>query len=512
MEGAAARVKPRNSSGPRGGLGRGWLFVQNRRMESIRFGTDGWRAVIAEDFTFANVARVAQATANYWQAEVRRQNSEIFGRELKVVVGYDRRFLSDRFAQITAGVFAGNGYQVILTPAPTPTPSVSFAVKHLKAVGGVMITASHNPPIFNGFKLKSHFGGSSGPEECQAVEKQLKQIGDGRWQMGSEHQLRTPNSQLQIHDIRPAHFAAIKRLVDFKLIAKSKLRVAHDALFGVGAGVFETLLAKTNCHVTTLNGAHDILFGGISPEPLPKNYALGGAQLRKNPHDICLVTDGDSDRIGAMDGRGGPMTNQQVIALLLHHLVRNRGDRGVVTKTYNTTAMVDKMCAAWNLPLTEVGIGFRFIAPELMKPGALFGAEESGSVGFAHHIPERDGLAAGLFLLEMLAMEKISVNRIYARLEKEFGPHRYGRFDAHYPLEQRAALMAALQANPPGKLLRSPLVKVDARDGVKFVAADSTWLMLRGSGTEPVLRIYAEAKSDADMEKLLRVGRSLLRG
>ena len=187
------------------------------------------------------------------------------------------------------------------------------------------------------------------------------------------------------------------------------------------------------------------------PEPLPKNYALGGAQLRRNPHDICLVTDGDSDRIGAMDGRGVPMTNQQVIALLLHHLVRNRGGRGMVTKTFNTTAMVDKMCAAWNLPLTEVGIGFRFIAPELMKPGALFGAEESGSVGFANHIPERDGLAAGLFLLEMLALEKISVNKIYARLEKEFGPHRYARYDAHYPLEKRAALMEFLKASSAEK-------------------------------------------------------------
>ena len=471
-------------------------------MSQIQFGTDGWRAVIAEDFTFANVARVAQATADFWQYEIRNPKSETCRREPKVVVGYDRRFLSNRFAQITAEVFAGNDFQVILTSEPTPTPSVSFAVKNLGAVGGVMITASHNPPIFNGFKLKSHFGGSSGPEECRGVEDFLG--------ANEPQQLRTPHSALRISDVRPAHFAAIKKLVDFKLIAKSKLRVAHDALFGVGAGVFETLLAKTNCTVTTLNGAHDVLFGGICPEPLPKNYILGGVQLKKNPHDICLVTDGDADRIGAMDGRGNPMTNQQVIALLLHHLVRNRGGRGVVTKTFNTTAMVDKMCAAWNLPLTEVGIGFRFIAPELMKPGALFGAEESGSVGFANHIPERDGLAAGLFLLEMLAMEKKSVNRIYANLEKEFGPHRYGRYDAHYPLEKRAGLMASLQAHPPGKLLRSTLAKVDARDGVKFVAADSTWLMLRGSGTEPVLRIYAEARSDADVQKLLKLGRSLL--
>jgi phosphomannomutase len=488
-------------------------------VSQIKFGTDGWRAVIAENFTFENVARLAQATAEFWQSEILKPGSAIFGREPKVVVGYDRRFLSDWFARITAEVFAANYFQVILTPEPTPTPCVSFAVKNLGAVGGVMITASHNPPIFNGFKLKSHFGGSSGPEECQAVEGFLNaterrsptRLVDAKLFQAWSETGSPPSLRISRQDIRPAHFAAIKRLVDFKLIAKSKLRVAHDALFGVGAGVFEKLLARTNCTVTTLNGKYDVLFGGICPEPLPKNYVLGGAQLRRHPHDICLVTDGDADRIGAMDGRGGPMTNQQVIALLLHHLARNRGGRGVVTKTFNTTAMVDKMCAAWNLPLTEVAIGFRFIAPELMKPGALFGAEESGSVGFAHHIPERDGLAAGLFLLEMLALERTSVNRIYARLEKEFGPHHYGRFDAHYPLEQRAALMGILKANPPGKLLRSRLANVEARDGVKFVAEDSTWLMLRGSGTEPVLRIYAEAKSAADMQKLLKLGVSMLR-
>ncbi|MGA2247640.1 MAG: phosphoglucomutase/phosphomannomutase family protein [Verrucomicrobiota bacterium] len=495
-------------------------------MSQIKFGTDGWRAVIAQDFTFENVARVAQATADFWKSEIRNSKSDIFGREPKVVVGYDRRFFSDRFAQITAQVFVENDYQVVLTPEPTPTPSVSFAVKHLGAVGGVMITASHNPPIFNGFKLKSHFGGSSGPAECQAVERfldtperrsptQLEEIPRQRAgaETGAPPSFRIPHSASRIcaQDVRPAHFAAIKRLVDFQLIARSRLRVAHDALFGVGAGVFETLLAKTNCTVTTLNGKYDVLFGGLSPEPLPRNYVLGGAQLRRHPHDICLVTDGDADRIGAMDGHGGPLTNQQVIALLLHHLVRHRGGRGVVTKTFNTTAMVDKMCAAWNLPLTEVAIGFRFIAPELMKPGALFGAEESGSVGFANHIPERDGLAAGLFLLELLATERTSVNRIYALLEREFGPHRYSRFDAPYPLEKRAALMESLRIDPPPKLLRSPLARVDARDGVKFVAEDSTWLMLRGSGTEPVLRIYAEAKSDAEVQKLLNQGLSMLR-
>jgi phosphomannomutase len=469
-------------------------------VSAIKFGTDGWRAVIAEDFTFENVARVAQATADFWKSEVRSQKSEIFGRELKVVVGYDRRFFSDRFAQTSAEVFAGNDFQVVLTPEPTPTPSVSFAVKHLHAVGGVMLTASHNPPIFNGFKLKSFYGGSSDSETCKAVESFLDKNPVCR------AQLPASNSQLLISDVRLAHYAALKKLVDFKLIAKSKLRFAHDALFGVGAGCFEQLLAGTTCKVTTLNGAHDVLFGGINPEPIEKNYARSQKFLRTHPHDICLVTDGDADRVGGMDGRGNYLSTHQLICLLLHHFFINRKQTGRVVKALTTTSMVDKMCAAFNLPLVETGVGFKYICAEMLKGGVLLGAEESGGIGFPNHIPERDGIAAGLMLLELLATEKISVNKMLAKLEKQFGPHRYGRIDTHFPLEKRGALMEFLQKNPPAKLLRSPLAGMKTFDGVKFVAEDSSWLMLRGSGTEPILRIYAEAKSDADAQKLLKLG------
>jgi phosphomannomutase len=471
-------------------------------MTQIKFGTDGWRAVIAKDFTFANVARVAQATVDYWKSEVGNRKSEIFGRELKVIVGYDRRFLSDKFAQTTAEVFAGNDFQVVLTPEPTPTPSVSFAVKNLGAVGGVMITASHNPPSFNGFKLKSFYGGSSDSETCQAVESFLDK---------NPPQFKTQNSKLKIsiRDVRLAHYAALKKLVDFKLIAKSKLRFAHDALFGVGAGCFEQLLAGTTCKVTTLNGAHDVLFGGINPEPIEKNYARSQKFLRAHPHDICLVTDGDADRVGGMDGRGKYLSTHQIICLLLHHFIVNRKGRGRVVKALTTTSMVDKMCAFYNLPLVETGVGFKYICAEMLKGGVLLGAEESGGIGFPNHIPERDGIAAGLMLLELLATEKISVNKMLAKLEKQFGPHHYGRIDTHFPLEKRAALMEFLAKNPPGKLLRSPLAGMKTFDGVKFFAEDSSWLMLRGSGTEPILRIYAEAKSEADVQKLLKLGVSL---
>jgi phosphomannomutase len=471
-------------------------------MAQIKFGTDGWRAVIAEDFNFENVARVAQATADFWKSEILNPKSEIFGREPKVIIGFDRRFFSDKFAQITAEVFAGNDFQVVLTPEPTPTPSVSFAVKHLHAIGGVMITASHNPPIFNGFKLKSFYGGSSDSETCKVVESFLDK---------NPPAIRNPQSAIQISDVRPAHYAALKKLVDFKLIAKSKLRFAHDALFGVGAGCFEQLLAGTTCKVTTLNGEHDVLFGGINPEPIEKNYARSQKFLRAHPHDICLVTDGDADRVGGMDGHGNYLSTHQIICLLLHHFVVNRKQTGRVVKALTTTSMVDKMCTAYNLPLIETGVGFKYICAEMLKGGVLLGAEESGGIGFPDHIPERDGIAAGLMLLELLATEKISVNKVLTKLEKQFGPHCYGRIDAHFPLEKRGVLMEFLQKNPPARLLRSPLAGMKTFDGVKFVAEDSSWLMLRGSGTEPILRIYAEAKSVADVQKLLKLGAKLTR-
>jgi phosphomannomutase len=470
-------------------------------MAPIKFGTDGWRAVIAEDFTFANVQRISQAAADYWKTK------SVPGTSQKAVVGFDRRFASDDFGLCAAEVLAGNGFEVILTPEPTPTPAVSYAVKARGAIGGVMITASHNPPRFNGFKLKTHLGAPAGSETCLAVESHL----DANPVRTLSHAEATATKRIKIRDLRPAHYTALKRLVDFKLIAKSKLRFAHEALFGVGAGCFEQLLEGTTCRVTTLNGQHDPLFGGINPEPVLANYASSSAYLRKHPHDLCLVTDGDADRVGGMDGRGNYLSTHQLICLLLRHLLFNRGGKGRVVKALTTTSMVDKLCAAYNLPLTETGVGFKYIAEEMIKGGVLLGGEESGGIGFPGHIPERDGLAAGLMLLEMLAMERVPITTLIARLERDYGPHHYGRIDTHYPLERRDLLVEHLVKNPPERLLRSPVVAVKSFDGVKFVAGDSAWLMLRGSGTEPILRIYAESGSPATTRALLRFGVRLTR-
>ena len=471
-------------------------------MGAIQFGTDGWRAVIAEDFTFSNLDRVGQATADYWRA-----NPVPGTHGNRAIVGYDRRFLSPEFAARVAEVLAGNGFTVILTDRPTPTPSVSFEVKRQKAIGGVMLTASHNPAAFNGFKLKAWYGGSAEPAMCKAVEGLL-----------DRNPVRAvPLAQaikaglVAVKDIRATHYAALKKLVDFPLIAASGLKFAHEALHGVGAGCFDELLAGTTCRVSTINAEHNPGFAGINPEPIARNYIRSIPFLQKHPHDLCLVTDGDADRVGGLMGNGAPLTTHQIICLLLRHYVKNRGMTGKVVKALTTTSMVDRMCAKLGLELIETGVGFKYIASEILKGGVLLGFEESGGIGFPGHIPERDGIAAGLVLLEMLAMERKPLKVLLRELEKDYGPHRYARIDTTFPLEKRAALMSYCSEHPPARLLKSKLATVKAYDGVKFIAQDGSWLMLRGSGTEPILRIYAEAKTDEDAQALLRLGVRLTR-
>src|SRR5262245_9602106 len=265
-----------------------------------------------------------------------------------------------------------------------------------------MVTASHNPPAFNGFKLKAHYGGSADPAICKAVEGML-----------DKHPVRSvllPDAlkakQITIKNLRAPHYQAVKKRVDFRLIARSRLRFAHEALFGVGAGCFDDLLAGTTCKVTTLNAEHDVNFGGINPEPIAKNYARSSAFLKKHPHDLCLVTDGDADRVGGMDGHGRPLSTHQIICLLLHHFIVNRKGRGRVVKAITTTSMVDRICAHYGLELVETGVGFKYICAEMIKGNVLLGFEESGGIGFPGHVPERDGILAGLMLLELLATER----------------------------------------------------------------------------------------------------------
>ena len=470
-------------------------------MIPIQFGTDGWRAIIAEDFTFSNLDRVAQATASFWKQNPTPGCLPI------VVIGYDRRFLSNEFAERTAEILAGNGFQVMLTERPTPTPAVSYSVVRQKAIGGIMITASHNPAAFNGFKIKAHFGGSAESAMCRQIEALLDHepvaamtLNDGLKQ-----------KRIRVVDILPIHLNAIQKRVNFRKIASSGVRFAHDAMFGVGAGCFDEMLAGTRCRVTTLNGAHNPSFGGINPEPIATNYKASSAWLKRHPHDICLVTDGDADRVGGMDGRGRPLSTHQLICLLLEHFILNRPEKGRMVKALTVSSMVDKLCKDHGIECTETAVGFKYIAAEILKGGVLLGAEESGGIAFPGHIPERDGILAGLMLLELLATERQPVGKLLARLERRYGPHRYARKDGRFPVEKREALMTYCKNNPPSKLLKSALKEVKAYDGVKFIAENGAWLMLRGSGTEPILRIYAEAETEAAAVRLLKMGEELTR-
>jgi phosphomannomutase len=471
----------------------------------IHFGTDGWRAIIAEDFTFANVARVAQATAASWNDFPASP-----ARPRTVVIGFDRRFLSDQFARTAAEVFLGNGYSVVLANAPLPTPAVSFAVKKRRAAGGVMITASHNPPTFNGFKLKGSYGGPALSGDAARIEQLIDRHPIQRLPLPAALS-RNDGHNCTVRDLTTSYLNAVRSQVDFSLIARSKLRLAHDAMFGVGAGTFATLLARSTCRVTTLNARHDPYFGGINPEPIPRNYQLTAAYLRTHPHDLCLVTDGDADRIGGLDGRGHALSTHQIICLLILHLIASRQARGRIVKALTTSSMVDAICAEHGLPLVETGVGFKNITAEILRGGVMLGAEESGSIGFPDHLPERDGILAGMFLLELLAQRRRPIHDLLAELEKRYGPHRYVRQDLTLPPGKGAALMEYCRRFPPSHLARSPIVKVNTSDGVKYSASNGSWLMLRSSGTEPLVRVYAEARSDAQAHQLIKTGVAMIR-
>ncbi|MCG3150372.1 MAG: Phosphoglucomutase [Verrucomicrobiae bacterium] len=448
----------------------------------IKFGTDGWRGIIADDFTFENVRRVAQATADYWNAQPLPK---------KAIVGYDNRFFSEVYAKLVCEVLTGNGIEALYPPEAVPTPAISYAVRDQQLCGAVMITASHNPPQFNGYKLKADFAGPATPEICAAIEARI----DGS-------SVKTGTS-IKEYDPRPAHVAVVKKMVDLKTIKRAKLRIAIDSMHGCGGRVLEKLVGGT-----TVRATRDPLFGGVNPEPIGKNLKALSAAVKKMRAHVGLATDGDADRLGIVDEKGRYLSIQLVFAMLLLHLLRNRNERGgVVVKSGNSTVLIDRICAAYGLKCVEVPVGFKWICQQMREQDVLIGGEESGGIGFRGHIPERDGMLANLMLLELLAATGKSVTKIAGEIQKEFGASAYDRIDMHFPLEQRHAFIEHLAKSPPAKLLNSPLKEVKTYDGVKYIAADDSWLMFRTSGTEPIIRIYSEAASGLKVKQLLAQGR-----
>jgi alpha-D-glucose phosphate-specific phosphoglucomutase len=472
---------------------------------SIRFGTDGWRAVISDTFTFNNLRLVAQAIADYVRNE--EQNHH----DLEVVIGFDTRFLSDRYATEVARVMAGNGIVAWLTRADAPTPAISYSVVEKKAAAGIMITASHNPPRYNGLKLKAAYGGAALPQQARRVEHYLEE---------AEAQARGPNIMdyhraldrglIQRFDPAWTYYEHVGQLVDLDMISSGELRVVADAMYGSGRGCIAEMLSRTRCHVHEIRSELNPGFGGIHPEPIAKYLNALVAAINTYHADVGLATDGDGDRIGAMDAHGSFVDPHHIFALALRYLVERRGWKGTVVKTVSTTMMVDRLAAKYGLPLKETPVGFNYIADHMLKDDVLIGGEESGGIGIKGHIPEGDGVLMGLLLLEIIADAGVPLHELITDLQREAGPVCYTRTDLrlrHRVVKQD--LVARLTDGAPSSIGGTSVQEVDTLDGVKYRLSDDSWLLIRPSGTEPVLRVYAEAPVEDGVKALLHYGQEV---
>jgi len=479
----------------------------------IHFGTDGWRAVIADSFTFSNLRSVAQAIADAVASEHwdKTGNGSHMPDPKKIVIGFDTRFLSDRFAGEVARVLAANRFTVLLAQSDSPTPAISYAVKHLGAIAGVMITASHNAPRYNGVKLKGAFGGSALSEQCRRVEVYIND---------NEQQARGPNLMdykqardaglIQKFNPLPAYFDHLRTLINSDIIAENPQRFVVDAMYGSGRGVIKSFLQGTGCEVAEIRGEMNPGFGGVHPEPIAKNLGALASAVSSGMGNFGVVTDGDADRIGAMDERGNFVDPHKIFALSLKYLVEKRGWTGSVVRTVSTTRMIDRLAKRYGLTLHETPVGFNHIADYMMKEDVLIGGEESGGISFKGHIPEGDGPIMGLLLVEMIAAERKSMFEMVSDLLADVGPAHYERVDLRLnrPVA-KAEMTEFLTKKAPNEIGGQNVDEISQRDGVKYIMADDSWLLIRPSGTEPVLRVYAEGRTREMVKALMGYGKTV---
>lgn len=466
-------------------------------MTTIKFGTDGWRARIAEDFTFANVERVTQALVDY----LKRQNPT---GKLSVIVGYDRRFASDLFAQRAAEVLAGNGVVVDLFAHDVPTPLVSFEVKRRKLDGGIMITASHNPPDFNGFKFKAPYGGSATPKITDEIEKLVGATTPKRMAIEEAKQHGLCEIVAPTNDYRH-HLEGLIAIDDLR---NADALVIADPMHGTGGRWIETLLFGGRVRVETIRANRDPLFGGILPEPMPWNLELTAGTVRERGALMALVTDGDADRVGALDERGEYINTHQILMIMLLHLVRNKGWKGSVARTFSQSVIVRRIAESYGFRLFETPIGFKHIGELMLDPANdfLIGGEESGGIGVRGHIPERDGILNCLLLLEAVLAEGKKPSEIIRDIWKEFGEFHFERRDLHVPIESGLQLVNDLREKTPETFAGHKVAGIATLDGTKLIFDDESWILFRQSGTEPVLRVYCEATSIEKMSKMVAEG------
>jgi len=455
---------------------------------AISFGTDGWRGVLARDFTRENVELVARALARYLVEfeDIRRG----------VFVAYDTRFAADRFARQVAEVLTSVGVDVRLASGATPTPALSYAVAHQAAAAGVMLTASHNPPEWLGIKLKAAYGGSASPRAVREVERILSDA-------SLQPRLVPQPRRIEVVDLKPNYLARLAELVDLNRIAEAGLRLAVDPMHGAGAGCLRALLTQRGITCVEVRGTPDPLFGGTQPEPVEAALAPLRKAVLENDCDAGVATDGDADRVAALDAAGRFVDPHKIFALVFRHLVERKNLRGGVAKTVSVSKMIDNMAERYGVELHETPIGFKHIAELMLERDLLLGGEESGGIGIRPHLPERDGLLVSLLLAEIMATEGKPLADCVADLQREFGPLHFRRVDLQLEPAQKQRALARLADDSLRKLAERVVIGRETTDGLKFHLLNAGWVMARASGTEPVLRIYAEAPDPVLLDRIV---------
>lgn len=469
---------------------------------AIKFGTDGWRGIIAEDFTFSNVGACAQAFCDYFK----QHNPQ----DKPLVIGYDTRFASESFAAVCAEVAAANGVKVLLSKRPVPTPVTSYGVVHTGSIGAIMITASHNPPQWNGFKVKSQNGSSAEPDVTAELERRIAEV------LARNAVKRMPltdaerRGYVKAIDLEPPYLEHVAKLVDLTTMRRSGLHIIVDSMYGAGSGYLKGLLKGHGLKLTEMHGQRNPAFPGMQqPEPIAHNLAeLISAAKKKRP-SVGLATDGDADRLGVVDENGEFLTQLQVFALLALYLLDVQGERGALVKTTTTTSMIFRLAELYGVKAFETPVGFKYVAPVMMANNALIGGEESGGYGFRGHIPERDGILAGLYFLDFMVRTGKTPSQLIEYLYSKVGPHEYDRLDLEFDPHTRPEIEKRFAQPAPEEILGKKVVKVDRSEGIRLFLSDGSWVLARLSGTEPIMRVYAESPSREQTLSMLQIGKKI---
>jgi alpha-D-glucose phosphate-specific phosphoglucomutase len=462
----------------------------------IKFGTDGWRGRVAEDYTFDNVRRCAQGFAAYMLAQGKGGQT--------LVVGHDKRFSGEYFAAAVAEVLAANGFRVLLTEGATPTPVISYSVIAEGAAGAVNVTASHNPPTDNGFKVRDEHGGAIAPDGLAEIERLIPDV-KGVKRLSLDKALE--QGSVRYFDPAPAYLEQLDRLIDVQPIREAGLTILVDAMWGNGAGWFPRILGGGKSRIVEIHAERNPIFPEMSrPEPIPPNVDAGLAKVQELGADVAIINDGDADRLGLGDEHGNFVNQLQVYALLAMYFLEVRGERGPIVKTLSTTSMLEKLGKIYDVPVYQTGVGFKYVAPMMLETNALIGGEESGGYAFRNHVPERDGILAGLYILDLMVRMGKTPSQLLEHLYSQVGPHFYDRIDKRFQAEQREATRQRILSANPATIGGLEVTGLDTTDGFKFGLADGGWMLIRFSGTEPIIRVYCETTEEERVQPILQDG------